>query len=564
MTGPQKFLLGSAAVILLSVLIALAYSQDSGIAASPEDREEFQRLVNLYSIVEQNYFTEFDVKDAFSGALNGMLNQLDPHSTFIDAGDYALMEERYRGDYQGIGVSFIMFDDKITVMDVIRGGPSDRVGVHMGDQIVEIEGQSAIGMDSNEVQDRLRGPDGTKVAVKIERPHHDTPVEITITRGQIPIASVENSFMLDSHTGYIRIALFGRKTGIEVENELENLSSQGMDRLVLDLRGNTGGYLDTSIQVADKFLPGRRLIVYTDGRARGSHERFFSPEGNKYWDLPLVVLIDHLSASASEIVSGALQDWDRAVIAGQTSFGKGLVQTGFRLTDGSQLLLTTSHYYTPSGRLIQRNYKGIDLETYQVQGYFDYNPDDFAVKEVQEKRPVFLTATGRTVYGGGGISPDDPIDGELMFDPFIYSLNNSLLTFLYGRDYYWRQPDAWSDFDRFTREFKVSDKMLSELLELAKQRDFIYYPRRGQALSEVEMEKRYWELADQLRIFLKAEIAQFYFDRNAGFIIRTLTRDQQLAGARELFGEAEKLAAGQKDIKPDTFAARSNPGEDNE
>jgi len=564
MTGTQRFLVGSGAVILISALIAIAYAQDTGVTATPEDTKEFERLTRLYSIIEQNYYVEFDVKNAFTGALNGMLNQLDPHSTFIDISDYALMEERYRGDYQGIGVSFIMFDDKITVMEVMAGGPSERVGVHMGDQIVEIEGESAIGLDSEEVQRRLRGPDRTQVSVKIQRPHHEELVPVTITRGQIPIASVENSFMLDQRTGYIRVTRFARKTSRELEAEMESLSKQGMDRLVLDLRGNTGGFLETSIQLVDKFIPGRRLIVYTDGQAKGSRERFFSYDGNKYWDLPLVVMVDHVSASASEIVAGALQDWDRAVIAGQTSFGKGLVQTGFRLVDGSRLLLTTSRYYTPSGRLIQRDYKGLDLETYQVQGYFDYDSSEFKVSEVEGERPVYLTANGRTVFGGGGITPDEIIDGELMFDPLVYSLNNSLITFIYGRDYYWRHAGEWNDLGRFMRDFEVNDEMLAGLLTMSRERDYVYYPRQGEALSDAEMEQRFWELEDQLKVFIKAEIAQFYYDRNAGFTIRRLARDRQLSHVMDLFDEAVKLAVGQSEISPETFANRANPGGDNE
>ena len=564
MTGTQRFLLGSVAVVLISAFIALTYAQDAGTTATPEDTKEFERLTELYSIIEQNYFGEFDVKNAFTGALNGMLNQLDPHSTFIDISDYALMEERYRGDYQGIGVSFIMLDDKITIMDVMAGGPSDRIGIHMGDQIVEIEGEDAIGLDSDEVQNRLRGPDGTKVFVKIQRPHNEELVPFTITRGQIPIASVENSFMLDRKTGYIRVTRFARKTSRELEAELESLSKQGMRRLVLDLRGNTGGYLETSIQLVDKFIPGRRLIVYTDGQAKGSRERFYSYDGNKYWDLPLVVLVDHVSASASEIVAGALQDWDRAVIAGQTSFGKGLVQTGFRLGDGSRLLLTTSRYYTPSGRLIQRDYKGVDLETYQVQGYFDYDSGDFNVTEVEGERPVYLTANGRTVYGGGGITPDEVIDGELMFDPLIYSLNNNLMTFLYGRDYFWRHSGEWTDLGRFMQEFEVNGAMLSDLLQLAKERNYVFYPRRGAALSDTEMEKQFWELEEQLKVFIKAEIAQFYFDRNAGFAIRRLARDRQLSSVVDLFKAAEALADGQSEISPEIFAKRANPGGNDE
>jgi len=552
MTASRKFIAAAAAVVLISVLISLAYSRETPLQADPQDIREFEQLSGLYKTIAENYYSDLSVKDAFTGALNGMLHQLDPHSNFIDVSDYAAMEEQYRGDYQGIGVSFIMFDDKITVMDVIPGGPSDRVGIRMGDQIVEIEGESAIGIESEEVQRRLRGKGGTKVSVGIERPYHDGLVPVTITRGKIPIASVENTFMLDEATGYIRISRFGRKTSRELEEALQKLSREGMKQLVLDLRGNTGGYLETSIQLVDKFIYGRRLIVYTDGREKTTRETYYSFKGNRYWDLPLVVLIDHLSASASEIVSGALQDWDRAVIVGQTSFGKGLVQTGFVLKDYSRLLLTTARYYTPSGRLIQRDYKGVDLETYQAQAYADYDPSEITINEVANDKPVYLTAKGRKVYGGGGITPDVVVKGELMFDPFIYSLSNNMITFVYARDYFWRHRDEWPDFDGFSSRFELSDDELRRLLRTARERKFVFYPRRGEALSDERMEERFWELADQLRLFVKAEIAQFYFGRTAGFTIRRLARD----GAR--------LALEQADIKPDVFAGRSSPGGNDE
>ena len=563
MTATLKFMAAAVAIVLVSTLIALAGSQQSPYTVTEEDRAEFERLSELYSVISDNYFDDLEIKDAFSGAVNGMLKQLDPHSSFFDVVDYAEMEERYRGDYQGIGVSFIMFDDKITVMEVSPGGPSDRAGIKMGDQIVEIEGESAVGMESDEVQEHLRGMGGTKVTVGIERPLQDGILHVTITRGQIPIASVENAILLDDKTGYIRVTRFGRKTSSELETALANLSGDGMQQLVLDLRGNTGGYLDTSIQLVDKFIPGKRLIVYTDGREESARESYYSYKGNRYWDVPLVVLIDHISASASEIVSGALQDWDRAVIVGQTSFGKGLVQTGYLLNDHSRLLLTTARYYTPSGRLIQRDYKGVDVETYQAEGYGDYDPGDISLLEVEGERPVYFTARGRKVFGGGGITPDVVVDGELMFDPFVYSLNNNLITFLYGREFYWRHRGEWRSFEKFAKNFEVSDEDLDGLLKLAREREFVYYPRRGEALTDAQMEAKFNELRDDLKLFLKAEIAQFYFGRTAGFTIRRLARDGQLAEARKHFDKATLLADSQEEIESDIFAGPGTPGGNN-
>jgi len=564
MSQTRKFLIASAAVVLVSALIALAYSQEASPAASAEDQEEFERLARLYGVIEQNYYEEPGLRQLFSGALNGMLHQLDPHSVFVDAVDYAALEEQYRGNYQGIGVSFIILDEKITVMEVLPGGPSERAGLEMGDQIVEIEGESALGLDGDEVQRRLRGPADTRVSVGLERPHHAELIPVTITRGEIPILSVDNCFMLDEETGYIHVSRFARPTARELETGLRQLDGRGMRRLVLDLRGNTGGLLQAAILVADKFLSGRRLIVYTDGRVPDARQSFYSQRETKSWDLPLVVLIDHVSASASEIVAGALQDWDRAVIAGQTSFGKGLVQTGFILGDRSRLLLTTSRYYTPSGRLIQRDYKGVDLETYQMQGLDDYDPNDVDIGVPSGERPMVSTATGRPVYGGGGITPDEVIEGELMFDRFVYSLSNQLIVFLYARDYFWRHRQMPMSFEEFRDSFAVSDAMLAELLELAREREFAYYPMRGEALSDSRVEEQFWELADQLRLVVKAEIAQFYFGRGAGFRLRRTARDNQLAGARRFFERAAELAQLQGRIDPDVFAARRATGGNDE
>lgn len=551
----RTFVFGSVALIALSVLLVQSYSQDVSALVTKEDTELFDRLEDLYNTIEQNYYGTVDLKTLFSGTLNGMLHQLDPHSTFIDVSDYALMEEQYRGNYQGIGVSFVMLDDKITVMEVFPHGPSDRAGLKMGDQIVEIDGQSALGIDSDEVQRRLRGRGGTKVTVKIERPQHADKVETTITRGQVPIKSVDNEMMLDDKTGYVRVVRFAGPTGNELERALLRLQAEGMKQLVLDLRGNGGGLLPTANNLVDKFLSQKRLIVYTDGQSPSARRAYYSSSNGQNWDLPLVILIDHFSASASEIVAGALQDWDRAVIVGDTSFGKGLVQSRFILKDQSSLLLTTSHYYTPTGRLIQRPYKGIDLETYQLQGLDDFDPNSVSeTPEIPEDKPTYLTASGRSVYGGGGITPDVVTKSEYLFDLFVYSLNNQFISFLYGRDYYWRHPEIGMDFETFRKEFQVSDEMLGEMLDLAKKRDFSYYPRGGKKMTVEQLEAKYWELSDQIKLFLKAELAQFYYGRSYGFTIRRLARDKQIATARKQFDRAAELAEIHKKIAPEYFA----------
>lgn len=564
MSATRSFIVGSLIMVIVATTLAVVHSQEVTRIATEEDRAAFKRLDDLYRTIEKEFYTDVPVKNLFSSALNGMLQQMDPHSSFIDVSDYGLMEEQYRGNYQGIGVSFINIDDKITVMEVMEGGPSVTAGLKMGDQIVEIEGESALGLEADEVQNRLRGPGGTKVKVGIERPGKKELFHTTITRGSIPIKSVDNVMMLDGDTGYARIVRFARPTGIELEQAMQGLQKQGMKQFILDLRGNGGGLLPTAIELTDKFLSGQRLIVYTDGKNPAAHETYYSSRNGKSWELPLVILVDHTSASASEIVSGALQDWDRAVVVGETTFGKGLVQSGFLLSDGSRLLLTTSHYFTPTGRLIQRPYKGLDLETYQIQGIEGTEEDELLESpEFNQSRPSFRTPSGRVVYGGGGITPDEAVKAGLMFDPFVYALNGQFVTFFYGRDYYWKHPDPGMDFATYMDTFTVTDDMLAGLLAKARERNFEYYPRRGEKLSDTQVAQKFAEVKEDLRLFLKAELAQFYYGRPSGFTVRALARDKQLARARELFERATELALRSRSIDPNYYANQLTTRENN-
>lgn len=292
------------------------------------------------------------------------------------------------------------------------------------------------------------------------------------------------------------------------------------------------------------------------------NKEFYSKSSGENWELPLVILIDHSSASASEIVSGALQDWDRALIVGETSFGKGLVQSGFILTDNSRLLLTTSHYFTPTGRLIQRPYKGLELETYMMQGLDDIDPNNSDDNSDQTTdKPVYLTPSGRKVYGGGGITPDVQIKAERMFDPFVVSLSNQLVSFMYGRIYYWQHHDENKHFGEYQQNFEVTDQMLNDFLKVIKEREFEYYPRRGEKFSDEQIKEKFWECKDQVKLLLKAELAQFYFGKSKGYAIRRLEKDIVLKNIDKLFQKADELAENHQSINPNHFASRPNPGE---
>lgn len=370
------------------------------------------------------YYTEKpDMKKIVEKGIVNMLKELDPHSIYISKEDVQKMNEPLVGNFDGIGVSFQIMKDTIYVVDVIRGGPSEKVGVLPGDKIVKVDEKVATGdtIKTDWVFQNLRGVKGTKVKVTIERKGRIEPIVFDIIRDKIPITSVDTWFMLDKTLGYIRLDRFAQNSQEEVVSAIKDLKKQGMKELIFDLRGNGGGYLDVAFKLCDEFLSDEKLLVYTEGVSSPRYD-FKAEIKGEFEKGKLVILIDETSASASEIVSGAVQDWDRGVIVGRRSFGKGLVQRPFNLPDGSQIRLTTSRYYTPSGRCIQKPWND-GLDSY----YNDY------MKRYQHKELItpdsiifpdslkYSTANGRTVYGGGGIMPDIfvPIDTSRASDYLI-------------------------------------------------------------------------------------------------------------------------------------------------
>ncbi|MXW04696.1 MAG: S41 family peptidase, partial [Gemmatimonadetes bacterium] len=363
------------AILLVFVAVGsflLGSAADRTIHAADNIFSSTRLLMGVLNLVNDNYVEEVQPGELIYAAIDGMLEVLDPHSSFLSKESFAEMGERFSGKFYGIGIEFDVLDGFLYVISVIDESPSEAVGLQSGDRIVRIDGESAIGIKHDEVRQKLRGEKGTRVDVTIERPGVDERFDVTITRDSIPIRSVRTSFMLEDRTGYIQLIRFAKTTSRELETALDRLQQEGMERLILDLRGNSGGYLDQAVEVSSKFIPEGRVIVKTMGRNRSSNQTFKSISGVNHREMPLVILLDHRSASASEIVAGAVQDWDRGVIAGTRSFGKGLVQTLFaepHLTDGSALKLTTARYYTPSGRMIQRDYKNKSFQEY-VEGSF--------------------------------------------------------------------------------------------------------------------------------------------------------------------------------------------------
>ena len=375
--------------------------------------EQLSKFKDVLSLTEKYYVEDVDTQNLTEHAITGLLNELDPHSVYIKAQQMQRVTEDFQGRFEGIGVEFSIVNDTITVVQPIGGGPSASLGIMSNDKIVRIDGKSSIGFTTDQVMKSLKGPKGTKVSVSIARSGVKELLEFEIVRDVIPLYSVDVSTMLNDKVGYVNVTRFAETTSKEMFAALQKLKSQGMKQLVLDLRSNPGGYLDQAVKMADLFLEsdakgGPRKVVYTLSRKTEFNEEYFAYTNSEFEKIPLIILLSNGSASASEIVSGAIQDWDRGLIVGETSFGKGLVQKQFPLSDGSALRLTISRYYTPSGRLIQRSYANKDK--YQEEAFTrdEQEGENIEHKEstADTSRPKFKTAGGRVILGGGGITPD--------------------------------------------------------------------------------------------------------------------------------------------------------------
>ena len=395
------------------------------ISGTPIDTAQVFKSINSlrssYETFEQAYLyiaNTVDSADMYKlteEALRGMFATLDPHSVYIEPEISAADQENFAGTFQGIGVQFNIIQDTITVVSAIAGGPSDQLGIISGDRIVEIEDSSAIGFNNDMVQKALRGEKGSKVKVGIVRPGVDEIQYFTITRDDIPIYTVDTSYLLDEKSGYIKINRFAATTHDEFMQAMDNLKAEGMERLILDLRGNPGGYLGQAIAIAEEFFPAQTPIVSTVSRHSRFNQSYSSRKNGSFVDKPVIVIVNEGSASASEIVSGAIQDHDRGLVVGRRTFGKGLVQQQYQLVDTSMVRVTISRYLTPSGRLIQKPFTEGGGEEY---AYEIYRRNDSAKNDAIEfvdhipDSLKFTTIAGRTIYGGGGIIPDYIIEAD--------------------------------------------------------------------------------------------------------------------------------------------------------
>jgi carboxyl-terminal processing protease len=397
--------------IVLSALIGGLLGK-SALAVDDKIPAHYKTFTAALSAIETAYVEKVESENLVYSAIRGMLGTLDPHSSFFTPREYAQMRERQEGRYYGIGIQIVASDGDIIATRVFEGSPAFKQGIRRGDVIAQIMGESAKNWTADQAMQKLRGPKGTAVQIAIRRRGYEQPIPVALTRDEVYIPTVPSHFMIDDTTGYIQLHDFGENTDRDLKQALRDLSSKGMRRLLLDIRENPGGPLDQAIKVANEFLPRGKMIVYTRGRVQNSDQDYRATEDGDFTEMPIVVMVNRSSASASEIVSGALQDHDRAYIVGETTFGKALVQSIYKVSGSAGLALTTAHYYTPSGRLIQRPWDTTFDE------YLSYQLKDQEVERPHEPSDLKRTDSGRPVYSGGGIEPDKRVVGPVLgFNP---------------------------------------------------------------------------------------------------------------------------------------------------
>jgi len=514
-----------AIVLLVSAILGrLVYEPQMRAAAANTDdmQDSVKQFTRVLSVVEHNYADSVDTDKAiYDGAIPGMLHVLDPHSNFFDPKQYALFREEQEGKYYGVGMIVAQKDNQTVVQSPFVNSPAYKAGIRPGDIILKVDGKSCTGLTTTEVADMLKGAKGTPVHISLGREGWEQPIEVTVVRDEIPRPGVEYSTMIKPNIGYVRVVTFNETTDSDLSDALKQLDVSKLDGLIIDLRGNGGGLLNQAVGMADMFLDKGELVVSHRGRASTEHS-YYAVRGNQGIAVPLVVLVNGQSASASEIVSGAIQDHDRGLIVGETSFGKGLVQTQYPISEDTALLLTTARYYTPSGRLIQRDYKNVTLYDYH------YNPQPPKAPEVK------LTDSGRQVYGQGGITPDVAVA-----DPKPTEFED----LLERRGIFYPLPQGVGDFVRFylgqrpqiTKEFVTDDAVIDQLKKfLSKQHiDFT--------------EQQIQDNLPWLKWEIKREVFTTVYGLNDGYKV-ALDNDPQLEKAVQSLPQAKALYANARKI----------------
>ena len=488
--------------------------------------EKIRVLNQIISIVNENYVEPVNWDEALDGAFLGLLDELDPHSSYISRDKLETVNEQFHGKFEGIGIEFDLLGGYITVIAPVVDSPSDRAGLQPGDKIVSIDGKDAYEISREEVYSTLRGPKGTAVLLTIRRPGQEETFDVEIIRDQIPIYSLISSFMIDDRTGYMRLSRFASSTSQEVSKAVESLRAEGMTRLIFDLRTNSGGYLEQAVNVADLFITSPDTLVYTAGRKAEMSEVYVASPKRGYGDFAVIVLINRWSASASEIVAGAVQDLDRGLVMGETSFGKGLVQRQWPLKDGSALRVTIARYYTPSGRLIQRPYDNGTRNYYEDLGKEDREQ---MLDSLRMDKPKYKTKRGREVHGGGGISPDVYVPlSEYTATTTRLVGHPKRLTFNWGTDYAKERKADWKDLIEFNRDFQITAELTENFLTYAKNQN-VDFDRK-----ELDKDISY------LRSVLKAEVAGAIWGKSAYYQM-FVSEDPQVTAALSKFDDAAKF-----------------------
>ncbi|RJP62651.1 MAG: S41 family peptidase [Ignavibacteriales bacterium] len=532
MERKSKFPLTGILLIIIGIVLGIEIQK---VISNDNLRENLKKFNDVLTYTDKFYVENIDSQKLIEAAITGMLDSLDPHSVYIPAKNMETVEEQFRGNFDGIGIEFQVINDTLTVVSPITGGPSEALGIMAGDRIIKIGGKECIGITNEQVREKLRGPAGSKVTISIFRPGNKDLMDYEITRDKIPLYSIDAHFMYNNEIGYLSVSRFSETTTTEVVDALNDLKKSGMKKLVLDLRNNPGGYLNQAFQIADLFIDGDKLIVYTKGRREEFNEEYRAKQTFPFEKIPLVVLVNSGSASASEIVSGAIQDWDRGLVVGETTFGKGLVQKQFLLPDNSAVRITISKYYTPSGRLIQRDYK--DKKSY----YSDLmNREDQAEgdniehkSERDSSKPIYKTKGGRVVYGGGGITPDYIIPSEKI-TPYSVAIRRANLFYQFVLSYMDNHGEALknqfgNDIIAFKNKFNFTESELNEFVKYVSSKKVEYKK------DDYEKDK------DFIKAQLKAYVARDIW-KNTGWYQTLLDIDNQFVKAIGRFSEAEKLS----------------------
>lgn len=438
---------------------------------SPEE----EKLRTVLRLVETEYVDKIDVDSLIESSLPGLLASLDPHSAYIPSEELNDVNDDLAGSFSGVGVQFQIVNDTVRVVEVVPGGPAEKVGILQGDRIIKADTVSLTGsgITSDNVFKNLRGQKGTKVVLTIKRSNSSKPLTFDVIRGDIPVNSVDVSYMIDEEVGYLRVTKFSRNTYMEFYNALNNLKAEGAKKFVIDLRGNTGGFMDQAIYMANEFLPAGKMIVYTKGRRPENETMAISDGRGRFPDSEITVLTNESSASAAEIFAGAIQDNDRGLVVGRRSFGKGLVQNQTELPDSSAIRLTVARYYTPSGRSIQKEYSRGDVGKYDLDIVDRFTHGEFysADSIKLDKNKIFTTGNGRTVYGGGGIMPDIfvPEDTTGYTSYYINVANNGLIQkFAFSvADKYRDMLDGVKNIDRFLKVLPRDNTLLENFVSYA-------------------------------------------------------------------------------------------------